>query len=192
MDPSNLQDSSDNLKIYPPVIASLGDSHPVIDASAWIAPGACVVGAVTLAADVSVWFGAVLRADNDTIVIGRGTNVQDSVVIHVDPGSPCRVGERCVIGHRAVLHGCQVGNESLIGIGAIVLNGAVVPDGCLLGAGALVPEGKELEPGCLYVGVPVRKVRLLDAQERQRILRNAEGYVARARRYETQLKLERG
>lgn len=163
--------------------ASLGDSYPICHPTAWVAPGAIVIGRAVLEAEVSVWFGAVLRADNDAITIGHGSNIQDGAVIHVDQGFPCRVGHHCVIGHRAVLHGCRLGDEVLIGIGAIVLNGAVIPDGCLIGAGALVPEGKTLEPGCLYVGVPARKVRALDAEERARIRRNAEGYIARARHY---------
>lgn len=175
------------MKICPIMQASLGDLHPTVHPTAWVASSADLIGQTTLEADVSVWFGAVLRADNDTITIGKGSNVQDGAVIHVDPGYPCRVGEHCVIGHRAVLHGCRLGNEVLVGIGAIVLNGAVVPDGCLIGAGALVPEGKQLEEGCLYVGVPARKVRALEPDERARIRRNAEGYIARARRFANEL-----
>lgn len=163
--------------------ASLAHEQPNIDPSAWLAPGADVIGRVNLAADVSVWFGAVLRGDNDSISIGHGSNIQDGVVVHTDPDFPCQVGEFCVVGHRAVLHGCRIGNEVLIGIGAIVLNGAVIPDGCLVGAGALVPEGKQLEPNSLYVGVPARKVRSLDSEERARIRANAQGYIARAKKY---------
>jgi carbonic anhydrase/acetyltransferase-like protein (isoleucine patch superfamily) len=168
--------------------ATLGPFHPDIHPTAWIAPSADVIGQVCLGADVSVWFGAVIRADNDSITIGSGSNLQDGAVIHVDAGFPCSVGEFCVVGHRAVLHGCRLGNEVLIGIGAIVLNGAVVPDGCLIGAGALVPEGKVLESDCLYVGVPARKVRALAPEERARIRRNAEGYIARARHFAAELK----
>lgn len=160
--------------------------HPRIHESAWIAPSASVIGQVALSREVSVWFSAVLRGDNDRIEVGAGTNIQDGAVLHVDRGFPCSIGERCVIGHRAVLHGCSIGNEVLIGIGAIVLNGAIVPDGCLIGAGALVPENKCLEAGSLYVGVPARKVRDLSADERARIRTNAEGYVARARIYATE------
>ncbi len=157
---------------------------PSIASTAWIAASADIIGQVALAENVSVWFGAVIRGDNDAISIGAGSNVQDGVVIHVDPGFPCRVGENCVIGHRAVLHGCSLGNEVLIGIGAIVLNGAVIPDGCLIGAGSLVAEGKVLEANSLYVGVPARKVRTLSESDRDGIRRNALGYQERARRYQ--------
>lgn len=146
-----------------------------------------MIGQVHLGEEVSIWFGAVLRGDNDTITIGRGSNVQDGAVIHVDPGFPCTVGEYSVVGHRAVLHGCAVGDEVLIGIGAIILNGAVVPDGCLIGAGALVAEGKHLEPDSLYLGVPARRARGLSAQDRARIRRNAEGYIARAHRFANEM-----
>ncbi len=169
------------------MISSLGDLHPSLDPRAWVAHSADVIGQVRLEAETSVWFGAVLRGDNDTITIGRGSNLQDGVVVHVDPGFPCEVGEHCVIGHRAVLHGCRIGNEVLIGIGAIVLNGAVVPDGCLVGAGALVPEGKVLEADSLYVGVPARRVRALTLDDRAKIRRNAEGYIARATRFAEEL-----
>lgn len=169
------------------MISSLGDHHPSIDPRVWVAKSADVIGQVRLEADVSVWFGAVVRGDNDTISVGRGSNLQDGVVVHADPGFPCHIGEHCVIGHRAVLHGCQIGNEVLIGIGAIVLNGAVIPDGCLVGAGALVPEGKVLEPDSLYVGVPARKLRSLTPDDRAKIRRNAEGYVARAALYAKEL-----
>lgn len=157
---------------------------PCIASTVWIAPSADIIGQVVLAENVSVWFGAVLRGDNDSISVGAGSNVQDGVVIHADPGFPCSVGENCVIGHRAVLHGCRLGNEVLIGIGAIVLNGAVIPDGCLIGAGSLVAEGKVLEPNSLYVGVPARKVRTLSEADRDGIRRNALGYQERARRYQ--------
>lgn len=163
--------------------SAFGSHHPVIETSAWLAPTAEVIGQVRLAEDVSVWFGAVLRGDNEAISVGRGSNLQDGVVVHVDAGFPCQVGEYCVVGHRAVLHGCRLGNEVLVGIGAIVLNGAVIPDGCLIGAGALVPENKQLDPNSLYVGVPVRKVRELSDEERARIRNNALGYIARAEAY---------
>ena len=165
------------------MIVSLAEHHPQVHESAWIAPSADIIGQVLLGPNVSVWFGAIVRGDNDLITIGADSNLQDGVVVHADPGFPCTVGERCVIGHRAVLHGCRLGDEVLIGIGAIVLNGAVVPDGCLVGAGALVPEGKVLEADSLYVGVPARKARTLTGEDRARIRRNAEGYVSRARLY---------
>ena len=151
-----------------------------------MADSADIIGQVTLAKDSSVWFQAVLRGDNARIEIGERTNVQDGVIIHVDPGYPCKIGQGCVIGHRACLHGCQIGDEVLIGIGAIVLNGASIPDGCLIGAGALVAEGKQLEPGHLYMGVPARKIRAISSQERQNIIKNTEGYKARASLYKKQ------
>lgn len=186
-DPADLQDSSATLKINPDMIAALGEHRPILETGVWIADSADVVGRVHLAENVSVWFAAVLRADNESITVGRGSNLQDGAVVHVDPGFPCVIGERCVIGHRAVLHGCTLGNEVLVGIGAIVLNGAVIPDGCLIGAGALVPEGLRLEPDSLYVGIPARKARELTADDRARIRRNAEGYIARAQRFASEL-----
>ena len=169
---------------------SLKEEVPELAEGVWLAPSADIVGRVRLGQDFSVWFGAVLRGDNEVIQIGRGSNVQDGVVIHVDPGFPCIVGENCVIGHRAVLHGCQIGNEVLVGIGAIVLNGAVIPEGCLIGAGALVPEGKVLEPNSLYVGVPARKVRTLSEDGHEAIRRNARGYRERAARYRAEMALD--
>lgn len=165
------------------MIRNFESFQPEIHESCFVADSADVIGNVRLGEDVSVWFQAVIRGDNDLIEVGSGSNIQDGVVIHVDPGFPCRIGERCVIGHRAVLHGCTLGNEVLIGIGAIVLNGAHIPDGCLVGAGALVAENKKLESGYLYLGAPARKARELTDAERQAIVRNTEGYRARAKRY---------
>lgn len=165
------------------MLKTFQEYEPTLHSNCFVATSADVIGQVTLAKDSSVWFQAVLRGDNDKIEIGEGTNVQDGVIIHVDPGKPCKIGRRCVLGHRAVLHGCTLGDEVLVGIGAIILNGAVIPDGCLIGAGALVSEGKQLEAGSLYVGVPARKVRALSPEEREAIVRNAEGYTARAKLY---------
>lgn len=162
---------------------SLGEETPNLKPTAWVAPTACLIGRVTLEAEASIWFGAVLRGDNEAIRVGARSNVQDGVVIHTDPGFPCSIGEATVVGHRAVLHGCQIGNRCLIGIGAIVLNGAVIPDDCILGAGALVGEGKVLESGFLYVGIPARKVRELKPEELAGVLRNTNGYVDRAGLY---------
>lgn len=165
------------------MISNFEHHKPIIAGSCFVAESADVVGNVHLGEDVSVWFQAVLRGDNERIEVGAASNIQDGVVVHVDPGFPCRIGERCVIGHRAVLHGCTLGNEVLIGIGAIVLNGAHIPDGCMVGAGALVAENKVLESGHLYLGVPARKVRPLSQEERAAVVRNTEGYKARAKRY---------
>ena len=169
------------------MLATLGSHHPTIHPSAWIAPSADIIGQVCLEAQASVWFTAVLRGDNDRISVGRGSNLQDGVIVHTDPGFPCTIGDHCVIGHRAILHGCHLGHEVLVGMGAIILNGAVIPDGCLVGAGALVGEGKVLLPDSLYLGVPARKVRDLTPEERAKTRRNAEGYVARATRYAADL-----
>lgn len=166
------------------MIYSLGQKTPQIAPSTFIAPSADVIGAVQLGEDTSVWHQAVLRGDNDQISVGSASNIQDGVIIHVDPGFPCTIGERCVIGHRAVLHGCTIGNEVLIGIGAVILNGAQIPDGCLIGAGALVAAGKELEEGHLYLGAPAKKIRALTSEERAGIVRNTEGYKKRASLYE--------
>jgi carbonic anhydrase/acetyltransferase-like protein (isoleucine patch superfamily) len=166
---------------------NLKDKKPAIHPTSFVAPSADLIGSVTLEADTSVWYQAVLRADNEEIRIGEGSNVQDGVVIHVDPGFPCIIGKNCVVGHRAVLHGCTLADNVLVGIGAIVLNGAHVPHDCLIGAGALVAEGKQLEPGHLYLGVPARKVRPLSDPEKKKIRANAEGYQERARRYSEEL-----
>ncbi len=165
------------------MIYSLDDETPYLDPKSWIAPSACLIGNVSVASEASIWFGAVLRGDNEAISVGARSNVQDGAIIHTDLGFPCSVGEGTVVGHRAVLHGCRVGHRCLIGIGAIILNGAVIPDDCVLGAGALVGEGKVLESGFLYVGVPARKVRSLRPEELAGIRRNAESYIQRAARY---------
>ena len=165
------------------MIEKVNSLQPEIASSAFVAHSADVIGAVTLGEQTSVWHQAVLRADNDRIVVGEGSNIPDGAIVHVDPGFPCVIGKQCVIGHRAVLHGCTLGNGVLIGIGAIVLNGAVVPDGCLIGAGALVAEGKELEPGHLYMGIPAKKIRALTEAEKANIIRNTEGYIKRASLY---------
>ena len=173
------------------MIFGLDHHKPNMHPTCFVADSADVIGRVTLEKDVSVWFQAVLRADNDDIIIGEGSNIQDGVVVHVDPGLPCRVGKGCVIGHRAVLHGCTLEDEILVGIGATILNGAHIPSQCLIGAGALVTEGKHLESGYLYVGVPARKARPLKDTELEAIRRNAHGYRKRAGVYLKSLVKER-
>jgi carbonic anhydrase/acetyltransferase-like protein (isoleucine patch superfamily) len=145
----------------------LGDHRPILPPNGeyWIAPGAVVVGRVELKVNSSVWFGAVLRGDNDPIVVGEGTNIQDHSVLHTDEGVPLTIGGGVTVGHRAMLHGCTVGDNSLIGIGAVVLNRAVVGRDCLIGAGALITEGKVIPDGSLVVGSPGRVVRSLSDQE---------------------------
>ena len=149
----------------------------------WIAPDAQVIGKVVLGADVGIWYGAVLRGDNEPITIGAETNVQEHTVMHTDMGFPLTIGTGCTIGHRAMLHGCTVGDNSLIGIGAIVLNGAHIPDNCLVGAGALVTEGKRFEPNSLIVGAPARTVRTLDDAAVAMLRESARHYVDNARRF---------
>ncbi|MET4100889.1 carbonic anhydrase/acetyltransferase-like protein (isoleucine patch superfamily) [Roseovarius sp. MBR-78] len=136
---------------------------PQTDPDSWIAPDANVIGAVMIGAGASVWFGATLRGDNEEIRVGAGSNVQENCVLHTDMGYPLSIGPGCTIGHKAMLHGCTIGENSLIGMGATVLNGAVIGRDCLIGAGALVTEGKEIPDGSLVMGAPGRVVRSLDA-----------------------------
>lgn len=149
----------------------------------WIAPDAAVIGQVRLGGNVGVWFGAVLRGDNELISIGARSNLQEHCMLHTDPGFPLTVGEGCTIGHRAILHGCTIGDNSLIGMGAIVLNGARIGRNCLVGAGALVTEGREFPDNSLIVGSPAKVVRSLDDDAAARLRLSAESYVANARRF---------
>lgn len=149
----------------------------------WIASCATIIGDVVLDADASVWFGAVLRGDNERITIGKGSNVQEMTMIHTDMGFPATVGENCTIGHKAILHGCTIGNNSLVGMGATVLNGAVVGENCLIGANALVPEGMQIPDNSLVVGMPAKVVRQLDEQAVQALHMSALHYAENARRF---------
>ena len=163
---------------------SLGEKSPVLPAGfCWVAETASVIGEVTLADDASIWFGAVLRGDNEPISIGRGTNVQDLCVLHTDPGFPLTIGAGCTIGHRAILHGCTIGEGSLVGMGATVLNGARIGRNCLIGAAALITEGKEIPDGSLVVGAPGKVVRQLTEAEIAGLRRSAEHYVENAKRF---------
>jgi len=157
------------------------------DGDYWVAPGAHVIGKVALGSGVSVWFGAAIRGDNEPIVVGSGSNIQENAVLHTDWGYPLRVGENCTIGHKAMLHGCSIGDGSLIGMGATVLNGARIGRGCLIGAGALVTEGKEIPDGSLVMGAPGRVVRLLDAAAQERLLASAAHYRDNMRRFKAGL-----
>jgi len=152
-------------------------------ASSFIAPDATLIGRVEIGRDAGVWFGAVLRGDNEAIVIGDGSNVQEHTVMHTDMGFPLTIGAGCTIGHKVMLHGCTIGDNSLIGMGAIVLNGARIGANSLVGAGALVTEGKEFPDGSLIVGTPARAVRTLDADAIERIRWSASHYVANAKRF---------
>jgi len=153
------------------------------DGEVWIAPGARLIGRVILEPGASVWFNAVLRGDNEPIVVGEGSNVQDGCVCHTDMGFPLTIGPGCTVGHMAILHGCTVGTGSLIGMGATVLNGAVIGQGSLIGAGALVTEGKAIPDGVLAVGRPAKVVRSLTAEEAAGLVRSAANYRANATRF---------
>lgn len=165
------------------MIHALDGHAPQIDPTAWIAPTAVVIGKVIIGAHASVWFGAVLRGDNETITLGAGSNVQENCVLHTDMGYPLTLGADCTVGHQATLHGCIIEDGVLIGMGATVLNGARIGTGSLIGAGALVTEGKEIAPGSLVMGSPGRVVRGLDEAARARLLLSAQGYRANAARF---------
>lgn len=166
-----------------PLTVTIGGRAPAVDEDAWVAPGAVLAGAVTLAAGVSVWYGAVVRADTETITVGERTNLQDGVVVHADPGFPVSVGVGVSVGHRAVLHGCTVGDDVLVGMGAVVLNGARIGAGSLVAAGAVVLEGTEVPPGSLVAGLPAKVRRPLTADEKAAVRGNAENYTALARQH---------
>ena len=161
----------------------LGDDRPDIAASAWVADSAQVIGRVRLAENASVWFGAVLRGDNAAITIGRNSNVQDGSVLHTDPGFPLTIGRNVTIGHLVMLHGCTIGDGSLVGIGSVVLNGARIGRHCIVGAGALVTEGKAFPDNSLIVGSPARLMRVLDEASVESLRESAAHYVANWRRY---------
>lgn len=154
----------------------------------WIAPTACVIGDVTLEADVGVWFGAVLRGDNAPIVVGARSNIQEGCTFHTDVGFPLRVGEDCTVGHNAILHGCMVGDGSLVGMSSVILDGAKIGRGCLVGARALVTEGKEFPDHSLIVGSPAKVVRTLDTQSIDALRASAKQYVDNWRRFAAGLK----
>ena len=162
---------------------SLGGCTPKISSTAWVAPNASVIGDVTLGDSVSVWFGAVLRGDIDSITIGAGSNIQDGSVCHADPGRPLVVGENVTVGHMVMLHGCSVGDNSLIGIGAVLMNGAKIGKNSVVGAGSLVTEGKEFPEGSLIMGSPAKVLRQLDAAALDKLKQNAANYVKNGQRY---------
>lgn len=165
------------------MIYALDGIAPQIDPSAWVADTAVLIGKVVVEADASIWFGAVARGDNEEIRVGAGSNVQENSVLHTDMGYPLTIGANCTIGHKAMLHGCTIGDGTLIGMGATVLNGARIGRGCLIGACALITEGKEIPDGSLVMGSPGKVVRELDQTARARLLASAAGYQANARRF---------
>ncbi len=166
-------------------IYQLDGIAPVFDAkeSNWIAPDAVLIGNVLLGRDAGVWFGAVLRGDNEPITIGEGSNIQEHSVLHTDMGFPLTIGKGCTVGHRAMLHGCTIGENCLIGMGAIVLNGAVIGKNCLVGAGALVTEGKKFPDNSLIVGSPAKSVKTLDDEMIEKLRWSARHYIENARRF---------
>jgi carbonic anhydrase/acetyltransferase-like protein (isoleucine patch superfamily) len=166
------------------VVTTAGDDY-------FVAPSADVIGRVMLGAGANIWFGAVLRGDTNTITIGDRTNVQDNAVIHVDHDAPALVGNDVTIGHSATVHGCTIGDRTLIGIGATILSHAIIGEDCIVGAGALVTERKEFEPGSLIIGAPARRVRALTDDERRMLLESAAHYVAMGQRYRETLRAGR-
>lgn len=167
---------------------ALDDVQPQVDESAWVAPGCHLIGNVVLGEKSSVWFNSTLRGDNEVIFVGAGSNIQENCVLHTDMGFPLLIGEGCTIGHKAMLHGCQIGQNSLIGMGATVLNGAVIGKNCLIGAGALIPEGKTIPDGSLVMGMPGKVVRALDDSAINGLRASALHYQENAARYATSLK----
>jgi carbonic anhydrase/acetyltransferase-like protein (isoleucine patch superfamily) len=158
------------------------------DGRYWIAETAVLIGRVRLLSQTSVWFGAVLRGDNEWIELGERSQIQDNCTLHNDPGFPLTIGKDCVIGHNVVLHGCTIGDNSLVGMGAIMLNGSRIGRNCLVGAGALVTEGKQFPDDSLIVGSPARAVRALDDEAKEMIARGADIYVRRSQQYAQALK----
>jgi len=170
-------------------IFSLGNMTPELpnDDEYWIAPTASVIGNVILKKNASIWWGATLRGDQEPIVVGVNSNVQDGAVLHTDPGAPLTIGANVTVGHLAMLHGCDIGEGSLIGIGAVVMNGARIGRSCLIGAKALIPEGKVIPDNSLVMGAPGKVMRELDAEAIARLARSAESYVGNWKRYVREL-----
>jgi carbonic anhydrase/acetyltransferase-like protein (isoleucine patch superfamily) len=168
-------------------IYRLGVQVPQVAASAFVAPNATLVGSVSVGEKASVWFGVVARGDNEPIAIGAATNVQEDAVLHTDPGFPLTIGANVTVGHQAMLHGCTIGDGSLVGIQAVVMNGAVIGKSCLVGAGAIVTEGKSFPDRSLILGVPAKAVRALTDEEVARIAASAENYAQRGALFRTEL-----
>ncbi len=166
----------------------LGEHRPQIHADTWVAPDANLIGKVVLEEGASVWFGVTIRADHEEIRIGRGSNVQENVVMHIDAGYPLTIGENCTIGHKVMLHGCTIGENSLIGMGATILNGAKIGKNCLIGAGALITESKEIPDNSLVMGAPGKVVREVDAALAAKLTASAVHYQENMRRFKAELK----
>ena len=172
------------------MLYSLGDRHVRCEGMYFVAPGAIVIGSVVLKNNASVWFNAVLRGDNDVITVGENSNVQDGAVLHTDGGMPLTIGSNCTIGHKVMLHGCTIGDGSLIGINAVVLNGARIGRGCLIGANSLIPEGKEIPDYSLVMGSPGKVVRTMEEARANGLAASAMHYVENARRYQRDLRIQ--
>lgn len=169
---------------------ALDDQTPTLPANGryWAAPDANVIGMVIVGEDVGIWFGATLRGDNEPITVGARSNIQEGVIVHTDPGKPVTIGEGCTIGHGAIIHGCSIGDNSLVGMGATVLNGAVIGKNCLVGANALVTEGKVFPDNSLIVGAPAKVARTLDDKAIEGLKRSADSYVRNWQRFKKGLK----
>ena len=165
------------------MIYSLDGKTPQVHGTVWIAPGCHVIGNVQLDQDASVWFNSTIRGDNELIHVGQGTNIQENSVLHTDVGFPLSIGQNCTIGHKVMLHGCTIGDNTLIGMGATILNGAKIGKNCLIGAGALISEGKDIPDGSLVMGAPGKVVRTLDDQAIAKLTLSALHYQQNARRF---------
>jgi len=172
------------------MIYRLGDKIPIIASDTWVAPDAVLVGDVTVEDAASIWFGAVLRGDNEKILVGQGSNIQEHCVLHTDMGYPLIIGPGCTIGHKALVHGCVISENTLIGMGAIVLNGAQIGKNCLIGAGALITEGQKIPDGSLVIGSPGKVVRQLDFSAITALRESALLYQANMRRFRDGLSLK--
>ncbi len=175
-------------------VFALGDVTPDLpdDGDFWIAPDANVIGKVALEAGASIWFGCTLRGDNEVIRIGQGSNIQENCVLHTDMGYPLSVGANCTIGHKAMLHGCTIGDGTLVGMGAMIMNGAVVGKGCLIGAGALITEGKMIPDGSMVLGAPGKVIKTISPEMQAGLLEAAGHYVDNMRRFKRDLREIRG
>ena len=171
-------------------IYALGDLTPRLPEPGrfWLAPDATIIGDVELGEDVGIWFNAVLRGDNAPVVVGRGSNIQEGAMLHTDAGFPATIGEGCTIGHHAIVHGCTIGDNTLIGMGATVLNGARIGRNCLVGANALVTEGREFADGSLIVGSPAKAIRQLDDAAVEGLRRSAKNYISNWQRFSRDLR----
>ena len=171
-------------------IYALGDLTPRLPEPGrfWLAPDATIIGDVELGQDVGIWFNAVLRGDNAPVVVGRGSNIQEGAILHTDAGFPATIGEGCTIGHHAIVHGCTIGDNTLIGMGATVLNGARIGRNCLVGANALVTEGREFADGSLIVGSPAKAIRQLDEAAIEGLRRSAKNYISNWQRFARDLR----